>query len=659
MFTLLSNPGLTPSPLIAAVIQRVIESAHNSRIILPRNLWLQFWKRWGETEVLGEGFSTWLEKRINEQGVGLSYTRFPSSKTTHTPGAVYSQSPVQPKIDPRLASITAAAQSSTVSANLLLGMAHVLVDGFYPDSPHSRDPPNAGFLTTLIRGLVERKAYGRALAVWEDAERRIALSSSRSKGRSNTRRGRSERNILSRSSSSPPFAQSASSASTTPLTFTPALLEIGLSAYAKSGNPLRALQILEKYVRVPRQRLRSRDPTSSPKLSRRVDVAPSVLNDILDKLPPRAQHLVFTYASRRWDIQPDTTAFEIVMRGAARLVRGKPSSTAANLSGAIEGEASFGANVRELRDGIRRLFQRTKAHETLGVREYRTNSQGYQALLDEALDSTSASTPREVALIRLGAIEIFRSVVLGNWPFIAGTDEGYQLAQKSEGGPGILTPTATAMFVPTPLREPDLSYISSLLNKLNTYSASPVDQDRSNPTTPFQPTPLHPSPTPRFPNAHPTPRTWTAYIALLAPDDIPEAFQWMRAADEFLRFTGNTDTQVLRRNQSEFDGLAIFRPERVALLDALMRWEGAVLAQETPVGRAWSERLRRVSAGSKPPPEVQDDRARRVGGVDTLGDNDGIGREGELRAWLVHWLGPEGVPSRDEVARAMMETSRI
>lgn len=265
-----------------------------------------------------------------------------------------------------------------------------------------------------------------------------------------------------------------------------------------------------------------------------------------------------------------------------------------------------------------------------------------------------ANTPHEIALIRQDAIELFRTVVLGNWPFIAGTEEGYRLTQNSDRGPDFLTPKATAMFVPIPLREPKLSDV---------HSTSVVDEDHpplSHPTTTFTPTPLHPSPNPRFRHAHPTPRTWTAYIALLTPDDIPEAFQWMRAADEFLRPPSDDTQRSNQRAEGEFDGLAIFRPERAALVDALVRWEGAILAQETPVGRAWSERSRKMRREDEVRLAVPD-KGGRIGGFGRAEGselNDGVGREGELRAWLVDWLGPEGVPSRDEVAHARIAVGR-
>lgn len=296
-----------------------------------------------------------------------------------------------------------------------------------------------------------------------------------------------------------------------------------------------------------------------------------------------------------------------------------------------------------------------------GFQEYIKNPQGYKSQLDAALDEISNQTPREIALIRQEAIELFRSIILGNWPFLAGTDKGYLLARTSIGGPGVLTPTAAAMFVPTPLRNPTLLDAPSLVERLYARSAPPMDQDDSapsHPIIPFTPTPLHPSPTPRFPHAHPTSRTWTAYIALLAPEDIPEAFQWMRAADELLRPTDDTCQRLIQRSEGEYDALSLFRPERAALLDALVRWEGAMLAQETPVGRAWSERSRRMRGEGDPTLAGQDDEDN-IRGLDTAGDNDGIGQEGQLRAWLVDWLGPKGVPSRDEVARARMEEDRI
>lgn len=367
---LLSNRALTPSPLIAAVLQRVIYSTRTNRILLPRKLWLSLWKRWGESEPLGEEFSTWLEKRIREQGVAIPFARSPSSKMTHTAGATYSQLPAQSRIDPRLASVTAATQATTVSANLLLGMAHVLVVGFYPDELHSEELPNAAFLTTLIQGLVQRKAYGRALAVWEDAERKIASSSVRAEVRSDTKRRNFRQKPSSRLNSLSAIARS-SSAPSPPLAFTAPLLEIGLSTYAKSGDPLRALQILDEHVRLPRQRERTSSrfqktgPSEKPTL--RGKLAPSVLNEILEALPPRAQHLIFTYSFKRWGIQPDATAFEIVMRDTARLVRHGASSAVNSTSGDLNGETSFGANVRQFRDGLRQLFGRVRAHETQGT----------------------------------------------------------------------------------------------------------------------------------------------------------------------------------------------------------------------------------------------------------------------------------------------------
>lgn len=355
LFAHLSRPTLAPSPLIAAALERVANSARISRIILPPKLWLQVWERWGVTEALGEGFSAWLKKIINEQGVILPYARSPSSEKTHTAGAMYPQSRSQLEIDPRLASITAAAQSSTVSANLLLGMAHTLVEGFFPDAPNSGKPPDAAFLTALIQGLVQRRAYGRALAVWEDTVRKIASSSTRSNGRSKTSHQANKHKRSPPSSASPPPV---------PLTLTSALLEIGLSTYAKSGNPLRALQILDKYSRLPLP-YQLRHPRFR---SSRVPVASSTLNDIIEQIPPRAQLLLFTHSAWRWGIQPDSTSFEIVMRDVARLVRhGPPNGAIKDPKGDLDGETSFGAHVREFRDGLRRLFGGTGSHKIQGV----------------------------------------------------------------------------------------------------------------------------------------------------------------------------------------------------------------------------------------------------------------------------------------------------
>ncbi|CAE6347344.1 unnamed protein product [Rhizoctonia solani] len=187
------------------------------------------------------------------------------------------------------------------------------------------------------------------------------------------------------------------------------------------------------------------------------------------------------------------------------------------------------------------------------------------------------------------SIRLFRNVLIRNWPFIGGVDHGYWK--------GPLDKQLIQLFIPVPL---------SVRHR--------TTDDRAG--VQFHPSPLHPSPTPSYPHACPTRRAWTAYLSMIDTNEVPGALGWMRSADEFLRIRPTpVDTP-----------LDLFRPERAAIIDVLIRWEDAILSGEIPIERAWQEIKERVT--------------------------DGVGEEGALRSWLIDWLGDEYVPSRSDVAKA-------
>ncbi|KAG8781944.1 hypothetical protein FRC12_021381 [Ceratobasidium sp. 428] len=187
---------------------------------------------------------------------------------------------------------------------------------------------------------------------------------------------------------------------------------------------------------------------------------------------------------------------------------------------------------------------------------------------------------------------------VGDWPFIASTETSYDDDPES-----LLTPERSKLFVPIPLRR-------KLDSKASTKPKIPGR---------FSPAPLHPFPTPRFPNAHPTPRAWTAYLALLPAEEIPEGLGWMRAADESMQHPNEERITPKHRTDDNAAGMYTFRPERAAFLDALIRWEAVSLLGSSEV-------------------ELNE-----------------VGPEGALRDWLIDWLGVANVPSREEVARARLD----
>ncbi|CAE6478513.1 unnamed protein product [Rhizoctonia solani] len=288
-----------------------------------------------------------------------------------------------------------------------------------------------------------------------------------------------------------------------------------------------------------------------------------LLTLLISHLPVPGQHLAFRQAYKRWNIQPDSSALEAVMVGTAEFIVKQSRE-----------ELDIRSNMRELKEGFKNLFRRTPVQIEPPEHEP-----------ERSIFSPGPFDKRD-------AIRLFRTV-LRNWPFIQGVEQGYWI--------GLLEKQAIELFIPSPL----------------VVGRRVLDEDATpRPAFEFAPSPLHPSPMPSYPHACPTPRAWTAYLSLLDPSDLPQALGWMRSVDEFLRTRSSTTPSPLD----------LFRPERTALIDVLMRWEDAALAGETPIGRAWEER-----------------RGEAIGGV---------GREGALRAWLIEWLGNECVPNQYEVARA-------
>ncbi|KAG8693614.1 hypothetical protein FRC08_009007 [Ceratobasidium sp. 394] len=346
------------------------------------------------------------------------------------------------------------------------------------------------------------------------------------------------------------------------------------------------------------------DQTRPPKILSRPHVTPSALNAILPYLPPHAQQLVFSHSAQRWSIQPDAAALEVVMQGALRAARDRREDD----QGLLE-------NLREFREGFRHILRGEVDSKSFPLSsnelEAPDDSSRFEEQLNIALDP--AHRNRDRPLVRQNAIELFRSVVLGNWPFIIGSEEAY-----GDDEDNLLSPKNVALFAPAPLRR-----------KIYSKASKPMTVDT------FPPAPLHPSPTPQFPNAHPTPRAWTAYLALIPAEDVPEGLGWMRSVDESMQRTSKKKTGRISNMEDKPMEMYMFRPEKAALIDALVRWEEIALAGETPVGRALDERLRRLRSGGEAGQEE-------------------VGPEGALRAWLVDWLGSPNIPSREEVAQARL-----
>ncbi|KAG9112307.1 hypothetical protein FRC07_007928 [Ceratobasidium sp. 392] len=589
LVSLLSSSNLARSPIVTATLQKLVEDILKLPLMLSRDLWLQVWECWGVNRSLGESFTTRLEANMRAQGIKPPVTYAPPHEKTYTVGAAYFKNDVSTTSDSSLAALTAAAQSQRISARMLLAIAHSLIHGFFPRPPDPRRSPDESFVTVLIEGLVQRKAYSRAQAVWKDVEQKISSSEDQL-----------------------PSSSASSKVQQMNLGLTPALFEAGLSAYATSGDLHSALELLDKYALPPYEPPQGSglppspetNPTRrSPKAPTRPHVTASALNIVLPYLSSHAQQLVFSHSVQRWGIQPDSVSLETVMQGALRATKDVGES-----EGLLE-------NLREFKEGFRHMLSRRVRPRSLGLyhSELSDDWSEYEEQLNLALDPVHQI--RDRTLIQQGAIELFRSVVLGNWPFISGSEAAY-----GEDQDNLLAPKNIVLFAPTPLRRKFHS------------KASRVRTPKS-----FPPVALHPSPTPRFPNAHPTPRAWTAYLRLLPAEEVPEGLGWMRAADESMRRTDEESVGPKYDTDDKTIEMHMFRPERAALVDALVRWEAVALAGETLVGRALNERARRAQPGSE------------------AGSNE-VGPEGALRTWLVDWLGPANVPSREEVARARLES---
>ncbi|CAE6447759.1 unnamed protein product [Rhizoctonia solani] len=520
----LCKRDLLPSPLAAASLQLALEDISSRSILLSNETWQSVWEKWVILHPLGDDFSASLRLQIKDQGFRAPDYRNLSRSKSYTQSATYFPHRTSPsRQDPSLAVLTAAAYSKQVSSRFLLGIASTLADGFFLRRPDQKgknsSAPSVTFLAALMLGLVRKGGYSRAVGVWQNAqvpERKIPV--------------------------------------------TPKLLEAAVSAHILNGDLEEAVKLLDMYVK-PLAKL---GPAANDQA---VGVqSPSKLVTLLiSHLPASGQQLAFRQAYKRWGIQPDSSALEAVMVGAAQVVA-KQSE-----------DLDLKANVRELKEGFKSFFRRVPAE------------------IEPPEQSILSPGPFD----KQHAIRLFQSVLLRNWPFIQGAERGYWK--------GLLEKRAIELFLPTPLtahRKTD-----------NTTSNEDL---KLRPSFQFTPSPLHPSPTPSYPYACPTRRAWTAYLSLLDPNELPQALGWMRTIDDF--FHARPTTSSL---------LELFRPERTAMVDVLMRWENFVLAGETPVARAWEERTKKA-----------------VGGV---------GREGALRAWLIEWLGNESVPSRNEIARARIK----
>ncbi|CAE6473189.1 unnamed protein product [Rhizoctonia solani] len=520
----LCKRNLPPSPLAAASLQLVLDDIRFRSILLSNETWQSVWEKWVILHPLGDDFSASLRLQIKDQGFRATNYRNLSRSKSYTQSATnFPHRMSLSRQDPSLAVLTAAAHSKQVSSRFLLGIASTLADGFFPRHPNQEiknsSAPSVTFLTALILGLVRKGAYSRAVGVWQNAqapERKVPI--------------------------------------------TPKLLEAAVSAHILNGDLEEAINLLDTYVK-PLAKL---GPAANDQA---VGVqSPSKLVTLLvSHLPASGQELAFRQAYKRWGIQPDSSALEAVMVGAAQAVA-KQSK-----------DLDLKASMRELKEGFKNFFRR--------------------APVEDEPSEQSILSPGPFS--KQHAIRLFRSVLLRNWPFIQGAERGYW--------EGLLEKRAIELFLPVPL---------TVRRKTNNTTR---DEDiKLRPSFKFTPSPLHPSPTPSYPHACPTRRAWTAYLSLLHPQALPQALEWMRTIDNFFH-THPTTSSLLE----------LFRPERTAMIDVLMRWEDFFLAGETPIARAWEERTKRV-----------------VGGV---------GREGVLRAWLIEWLGNEYVPSRNEIARARVK----
>ncbi|KAB5589804.1 hypothetical protein CTheo_6749 [Ceratobasidium theobromae] len=585
----LCNPNVAPSSFTGAVLQLVLDDIQLSNSLLPRELWDTVWHKWGRNNPLGDKFTTSLRQYINDQGVHFPYRRNDGSKL-YTQGATFFKDRISPtaklRYKPSHAALTAAAHSKHVSARLFIAMASALVNGLLSRqltpkprgiiSAHKRKyTPGPAFLATVIHGLIRKKAYPQAVAVWKNVEKR--------KDR---------------------------------MPITNPLFDAAIYAYLGNGSPRQALRILHTYTRpkmAPSTRLK---PTP---MTRYYTPTPTTLTAIIAHLPASIQYLVFRRASEQWRVKLDGEALEAVMLGAVKYQVHKGDSL------------DLTENMRKLAGGLKQLFTRTRKPGSPRI----TSSQIISSAFLPLRKSLKQSQAR---VVRQNAIEMFRSVILGNWPFIRGREQGY--------GTGLLEKSSVNLFVPAPLRRRVID-ITTLATPI-LYPKSPESNSCS--SSEFKPSPLHPSPTPGFSNAFPTRRAWTAYLALLDPDDLPEALEWMRSVDGFFhsavsRRPHSPVISTVRWNESSIvegdsNPLSPFRPERAALADALVRWEGAMLARETPIERAWEERKQNKRGDS---------------GQDGGTDVEVVGQEGALRVWLIEWLGLNGVPSREEVAKARVE----
>ncbi|KAJ1303799.1 hypothetical protein OPQ81_008222 [Rhizoctonia solani] len=513
LLTTLCKQDLPPSPLASASLQMVLDDINAKSILLPNEIWQSVWEKWVILHPLGDDFTASLRLQIKYQGFRVpNYHNIDRSGSYNQLATYFPERRTPSRQGPILATLTAAAHSKQTDSS--------------PPDPNRKyknpSVPSVTFLTALILGLIRKRAYSHAVGVWQNAEK-----------------------------------------STHKVSITPMLLEAAVSAYILNGDLEEAVKLLDIHVKpLPKSGLPMKDK------ERGVQLQPKLLTLLISRLPPAGKQLAFREAYKRWGIQPDSSALEAVMAGAAQVVA-KPSQS----------EQDLQRNMRELKEGFKNLFKRRPD-------------------LAEAPEATILSPG---PFDKQNAIRLFENVLLRNWPFIRGLEQGYWK--------GLLEKRAIELFIPTPL--------AVRRRMLDDTSSDEDFKPRS--AFEFTPSPLHPSPTPSYPHACPTRRAWTAYLSLLDPDELPQALGWMRSVDEFLH----------TRPTTVGGPLDLFRPEQEAMVDVLMRWEDAVLSRETPIGRAWEER-----------------REKRVGGV---------GREGALRAWLIDWLGDEYVPSRSDIAKARIK----
>ncbi|CEL52980.1 hypothetical protein RSOLAG1IB_06048 [Rhizoctonia solani AG-1 IB] len=481
----LCNHDLPSSPPAAISLQLVLNDIKTRSVLLTSETWQSVWNKWVVLHPLGDNFTISLRLQMKDQGFQAPY--YPNSKNpkAYTQVATYFLDRVTPsRRDPTMATLTAAAYSKSLSAQFLLGIASTLSKGLLPKCPSQRDqkypPPSVTFITALILGLIRKGAYSRAIGVWQNAKsQNVHITSN--------------------------------------------LMEAVVSAYIMSGNFEETLKLLDSYAGsfakfgpVPTdERARSRLPST-------------IITLLISRLPAHAKHIAFEQAYERWGIQPDSSALEAVMVGAAQAVAKKSQA-----------DLDIRSNMRELSEGFKDLFRKGPVKP-------------------EFLQDILSPGPFD----KRGAIRIFRDVLVQNWPFIKGMQRGHW-----EGTPNRQT---IKLFIPTPLTARHL--IPADTPNEDSEPGSTFDFN-------FDPCPLHPSPTPPYPHACPTRRAWTAYLSIINPIQLPRALEMMRFADEFLH----------ARPTPADTPLDLFRPERAAVVDALVRWEEAALAGETPIGRAWEE----------------------------------------------------------------------